>query len=72
MSRKTIAGALAIVLALGAAAALDTVTVMAADKTPISVIAAQYGPNTTQWWADFQDSFNKANPDIDLTVEVVS
>ena len=25
------------------------------DKIDISVIASQYGQNTTQWWADFAD-----------------
>ena len=28
------------------------------DKIDINVIAAQYGQNTTQWWADFQNEFN--------------
>ena len=42
------------------------------DKTPISVIAAEYGQNTKQWWANFQNEFNASHDDIDLTVEVVS
>jgi multiple sugar transport system substrate-binding protein len=42
------------------------------DKTEISVIAAEYGQNTKQWWADFVEDFNADNPTIDLNVEVVS
>ena len=42
------------------------------DKIPVSVIAAEYGPNTRDWWANFQTEFNNDNPGIDLSVEVVS
>ena len=42
------------------------------DKIEINVIAAQYGQNTTKWWADFQDAFNSEYDNIALTVEVVS
>ena len=42
------------------------------DKIPVKVIAAEYGQNTKQWWADFVTEFNGANEGIDLTVEVVS
>ncbi|MDE7011474.1 MAG: extracellular solute-binding protein, partial [Oscillospiraceae bacterium] len=42
------------------------------DKIDISVIAAQYGQNTTQWWADFQTEFNQTYENINLNVEVVS
>ena len=42
------------------------------DKIAVNVIAAEYGQNTRNWWADFQNDFNNDNPDIDLTVEVVS
>ncbi len=42
------------------------------DKIDINVIAAEYGQNTKQWWADFQKEFNDANGNINLTVEVVS
>ena len=41
-------------------------------KTAISVVAAQYGQNTSDWWDNFVKDFNKDNPDIDLSVEVVS
>ena len=43
-----------------------------AEKIPVNVIAAEYGQNTKQWWADFVTDFNKDNEGIDLTVEVVS
>ncbi len=43
-----------------------------AEKIPVNVIAAEYGQNTKQWWADFVTEFNGAHDDIDLTVEVVS
>ena len=43
-----------------------------AEKIPVNVIAAEYGQNTKQWWADFVEDFNKDNENIDLTVEVVS
>ncbi len=42
------------------------------DKIEISVIASQYGQNTTKWWADFQEEFNKTYENINLNVEVVS
>ena len=42
------------------------------DKIELNVIAAQYGTQTADWWADFTDSFNADNPGIDLNVEVVS
>lgn len=42
------------------------------DKIDISVIASQYGQNTTKWWADFADAFNAEHDNINLTVEVVS
>ncbi len=42
------------------------------DKIDINVIAAEYGQNTKQWWADFQKEFNAAYDNINLTVEVVS
>ena len=41
-------------------------------KTAISVVEAQYGQNTSDWWDNFVKDFNKDNPDIDLSVEVVS
>ncbi len=42
------------------------------DKIAISVIAAEYGQNTKDWWAKFQSDFNGSHDNIDLNVEVVS
>lgn len=42
------------------------------DKVELNVIAAQYGNNTQAWWAGFVEDFNADNPDINLTVDVVS
>ena len=42
------------------------------DKIDISVIAAEYGQKTKQWWADFQEEFNASHDNINLNVEVVS
>ena len=44
----------------------------AAEKVELKVIAAQYGPNTSAWWADFVEKFNAANEDINLVVDVVA
>lgn len=41
-------------------------------KTSISVIAAQYGPNTAYWWLCFEQDFEAAHPDVDMVVDVVS
>ena len=44
-----------------------------ADETvAVTMIAAQYGNETAAWWADFVTKFEAANPNIDLTVDVVS
>lgn len=42
------------------------------DKISISVIAAQYGQQTANWWKGFEKDFEKDNPNIDLNVDVVS
>ena len=44
----------------------------AAEKVEVNMIAAQYGNETADWWADFVVKFNEANPDINLVVDVVS
>lgn len=41
-------------------------------KTEISVVAAQYGQNTAEWWKTFEEDFEKDNEGIDLNVEVIS
>ena len=45
---------------------------VAGEKVELKVIAAQYGPNTAAWWADFVEKFNTANEDINLVVDVVA
>ena len=42
------------------------------EKTTVTMIAAQYGPKTGDWWADFEVKFEQSHPDIDLVVDVVS
>lgn len=44
----------------------------AEEKVDLDVLAAQYGPNTADWWANFVEEFNADNPGINLNVEVVS
>jgi multiple sugar transport system substrate-binding protein len=47
-------------------------TASAEEQVDLNVIAAQYGQNTADWWANFVEEFNAANPGINLNVEVVS
>ena len=42
------------------------------EKTTVTMIAAQYGDKTAEWWAGFEKKFEEANADIDLVVDVVS
>lgn len=42
------------------------------DTVEISMIAAEYGNQTADWWADTAAEFNKAHEDINLKVDVVS
>lgn len=60
---------------LGLAALMAGAMAMSAsaeEKVDLNVIAAQYGQNTTDWWANFVEEFNADNPGINLNVEVVS
>ena len=50
----------------------EPVSEPSAEKIDVNVIAAQYGQNTGDWWADFVKDFNSDNENINLTVEVVS
>ena len=43
-----------------------------AEKVQINMIAAQYGTQTADWWANFVSEFNAAHEDINLVVDVVS
>ncbi|MBQ9837051.1 MAG: extracellular solute-binding protein, partial [Oscillospiraceae bacterium] len=44
----------------------------AATGTTVTVIAAQYGTQTADWWKGFEANFEAANEGIDLVVDVVS
>lgn len=55
-----------------AAPAPEAAEEAAAEKVELKVIAAQYGPNTSAWWADFVEKFNAANENINLVVDVVA
>ena len=41
-------------------------------KVEVSMIAAQYGNETADWWVGFEQKFEAANEGIDLVVDVVS
>ncbi len=49
-----------------------TMSASAEEQVDLDVIAAQYGQNTAEWWANFVEEFNADNPGINLNVEVVS
>ena len=40
--------------------------------TTVTMIAAQYGPKTADWWAEFEKKFEADNKGIDLVVDCVS
>ena len=54
------------------AASAPAASAPAAEKVEVNMIAAQYGTQTADWWADFVEKFNAANEDINLVVDVVS
>ena len=65
--------ALAAGVAMAMALSMASMGAMAEDNAvDVNVIAAQYGQNTADWWAQFVKDFNAANPGINLNVEVVS
>ena len=65
--------ALLLVLAMALSlAACGTKAPAADEKVTLNVIAAQYGNETANWWADFEKNFEAANENIDLVVDVVS
>lgn len=59
-------------VALSMMLSMAPVTASAEEAVSIDVIAAQYGQQTADWWANFVTEFNEANPGINLNVEVVS
>ena len=66
--KKIIALLLVLVMVLSLAACGKK----ADEKTTVTMIAAQYGDKTADWWANFEKKFEEANPDIDFVVDVVS
>ena len=56
----------------GAASSGAASSAAPAEKVEVSMIAAQYGTQTADWWANFVEKFNAANENINLTVDVVS
>ena len=72
--KKVIALLLALVMVFGLVACGDKAP--AADEgtegVTVTMIAAQYGTKTADWWADFVAKFNAANEGITLVVDVVS
>lgn len=63
---------LAMLLVLAMALAVCGVAFAEGEKVTVTMIAAQYGPNTGDWWADFEAKFEESHSDIDLVVDVVS
>ena len=47
-------------------------TTKAGEKVTVTIITAQYGKQTTQWWADFASKFNAEHDDIEVVVDCVS
>ena len=43
-----------------------------AEGVTVTLIAAQYGTQTADWWKGFEEKFEAANEGIDLVVDVVS
>ena len=43
-----------------------------AEKVTVTMIAAQYGTQTADWWVGFEQKFEAANENVDLVVDVVS
>ena len=42
------------------------------EKVTVTMITAQYGKQTTQWWADFAAKFNAEHENIEVVVDCVS
>ena len=68
--KKILAAALALAMSLSlvACGAKDN----ADGPVELKVIAAQYGTQTADWWAQYEKDFEAANENIDLVVDVVS
>lgn len=42
------------------------------EEVSLTILAAQYGSQTADWWSDFVRDFEKEYPKVDLAVDVVS
>ena len=42
------------------------------EKVTVTMLTAQYGKQTAQWWADFAEKFNSEHEDIEVVVDCVS
>ena len=70
--KKAIALLLALVMVFGLVACGEKAPAADDGKTTVTVIAAQYGNETANWWVGFEQKFEAANEGIDLVVDVVS
>ena len=72
--KKVIALLLALVMVFGLVACGEKAPAAddAATGTTVTMIAAQYGTQTADWWKGFEANFEDANEGIDLVVDVVS
>ena len=76
--KKFLALILALVMSLALVAcgggddAADDGAAEETGKTTVTMIAAQYGNETADWWKGFESDFEAANEGIDLVVDVVS
>lgn len=68
--KKIIALLLVLVMALSLVACGNKA--QSGDKVVLDVVIAQYTDHTAEWWAEFEKTFEAANQDIDLNIEVIS
>jgi len=68
--KKIIAMLLVLAMALSLVACGGGET--ASDGVVLDVVIAQYTDHTAEWWAEFETTFEAANEDIDLNIEVIS
>ena len=72
--KKAIALLLALVMVFGLVACGEKAPAddAAAEGVTVTMIAAQYGTKTADWWANFVEEFNAANEGVTLVVDVAS
>ena len=77
MKKRVLASLLMLTMTVGMLAGCGSKEEAASEETEsgkigINVVAAQYGNNTQEWWANFVNDFNAEYEDYELTVDVVS